>query len=198
MYISNFYKKLFGAPVANFVSLHENRVGDLPQLGTDENEVLSVPLSEKEVFESISQMKNNKAPHPDDFPAEFYKECWDIIQGDLMSMFHDLFNGQLQLFKLNFGTVTLLPKKEEAVCIVQFRRICLLIVSFKIFTKVGTNCLTQIANSVVQPTQKDFMLGRHIVEGVVILHETLHEIDSKNLDGVVFKVDFKKAYNKSK
>jgi hypothetical protein len=94
--------------------------------------------------------------------------------------------------------ITLLPKKEEAVQIEQFRPICLLNVSFKIFTKVGTNRLTQIAHSVVQPSQTAFMPVRHILEGVVVLHETLHEIHSKKLDGVIFKVDFEKEYDKVK
>ena len=115
-----------------------------------------------------------------------------------MPMFHDFFNGHLELFHLNFGMVTLLPKKEEAVRIEQFRPICLLNVSFKIFTKVSTNRLTQIAHFVVQPSQTAFMPGRHILEGVVVLHETLHEIHSKKLDGVIFKVDFEKAYDKVK
>lgn len=115
-----------------------------------------------------------------------------------MPMFHDLFNGQLQLFHLNFGTITLLPKKAEVVRIEQFRPICLLNVSFKFSTKVGTNRLTKIAHSVVQPMQTAFMPGKHILEGVVVLHETLHEIHTKKLDGVIFKVDFKKAYDKVK
>ena len=42
------------------------------------------------------------------------------------------------------------------------------------------------------------MPRRHILEGVVILHETLHKIHSKKLDGVIFKVDFEKAYDKVK
>ena len=75
---------------------------------------------------------------------------------------------------------------------------CLLNVSFMIFTKVGTNCVSWIVHSVVQPTQTTFMPGRHILEGVVILHETLHEIYSKKLDGVVFKVEFEKSYDKEK
>ena len=50
----------------------------------------------------------------------------------------------------------------------------------------------------VQPSQTAFMLGRHILEGVVVLHQTLHEIHSKKLDGVIFKVDFEKAYDKVK
>ena len=51
---------------------------------------------------------------------------------------------------------------------------------------------------VVQPSQTAFMPGRHILEGVVVLHETLHEIHTKKLDGVIFKVDFEKAYDKVK
>ena len=113
-------------------------------------------------------------------------------------MFHEFFAGQLHLFKLNFGRITLLPKKTEAVRIEQFMPICMRNVSFKIFTKVGTNRLTQIARSVVQPSQTAFMPDRNILEGVVVLHEMLHEIHSKKLDGVVFKVDFEKAYDKVK
>ena len=80
----------------------------------------------------------------------------------------------------------------------QLRPIYLLNVSFKIFIKVGTNRLTQIAHSVVQPSQTAFMPDRNILEGVVVLHEMLHEIHTKKLDGVVSKVDFEKAYDKVK
>ena len=81
VYITNYYKQLFGPPEENFVSLDESRVEDVPQLETDENEILTAPFTEKEVFEAIAQMENNKAPGPDGFPAEFYKKCWQFIKG---------------------------------------------------------------------------------------------------------------------
>ena len=56
----------------------------------------------------------------------------------------------------------------------------------------------QIAHSVVQHSQTIFMPDRNILEGVVVLHETLHEIHTKKRNGVVFKVDFEKAYDKVK
>ena len=93
LYITNYYKHLFGPPEDNFVSLDESRIEDVPQLAVDENDLLTAPFLEKELFEAISQMKNNKAPGPDGFPAEFYKKCWHIIKGDLLPMFHDLFSG---------------------------------------------------------------------------------------------------------
>ena len=36
------------------------------------------------------------------------------------------------------------------------------------------------------------------MEGVVILHETIHELHTKKLNGVIFKVDYEKAYDKVK
>ena len=95
-----------------------------------------------------------------------------------------------------------LTKSFHAHCLLKERPfnfiICLLNVSVKICTKVGTNRLTHIAHSVVQPSQTVFMPGQHILEGVAVLHERLHEIHSEKLDGVIFKVDFEKACDKVK
>jgi hypothetical protein len=118
------------------------------------------------------------------------------FEGDLMALFKDFQDGNLPLFRLNFGTIILLPKKEDAIQIQQYRPICLLNVSFKIFTKVGTNRVTKVAHSVVKPTQTTFMPGRHILEGVLVLHETIHELHHKKLFGVLLKIDFEKAYDK--
>jgi hypothetical protein len=113
-------------------------------------------------------------------------------------MFSSFQDGNLPLFHLNYGTIILLPKKENAIQIQLYRPICLLNVSFKIFTKVGTNRIVQIAETVIRPTQIAFMPGRHILEGVVILHETIHELHRKKMDGILLKIDFEKAYDKVK
>jgi hypothetical protein len=51
---------------------------------------------------------------------------------------------------------------------------------------------------VVRPSQTAFMQGRNILDGVAILHETVHELHSKKMNGVILKIDFEKAYNKVK
>jgi mannosylglycoprotein endo-beta-mannosidase len=169
VYISEYYKSLFGAPIKNYFSMRESDKADIPQISEEENIILAADFTEKEVYEAIMQMEKNKAPGPDGFPAEFYQVFWNIIKTDIMRMFKDFQNGVLPLFHLNFGTIVLLPKKENAIQIQQFRPICLLNVSFKIFTKVATNRVSEVAHKVVKPTQTAFMPGRHILEGVVIL-----------------------------
>jgi hypothetical protein len=63
-------------------------------------------------------------------------------------------------------------------------------VSFKIFTKVLTNRLTGVAKKLIGPTQTTFIPGRNIMEGVVILHETIHKLDRKEEHGVILKLYF--------
>src|SRR5438132_2509435 len=143
-------------------------------------------------------MEHNKAPGPDGFLAEFYQNFWDVIKTELLELFGTLHAGQLELFQLNFGEIILLPKINDAERIQQYRPICLLNVSFKIFTKIATIRLNSVADHVVRPTQIAFMQGRNILDGVVILHETVHELHRKKLNGVIFKIDFEKAYDKVK
>jgi hypothetical protein len=145
----------------------------------------------------VLSYQHNKAPGPDGFPAEFYQTFWETIKADLLDLFRCLHAGQLELFHLNFGEIVLLPKVNEAERIQQYRPICLLNVSFKIFTKVANLRLNTVADHVVRPSQTAFMQGRNILDGVVTLHKTVHELHSKKLNGVILKLDFEKAYDKS-
>jgi hypothetical protein len=58
-------------------------VEDIPQVTGEESERLIKEFSEKEVRDVIFQMKHNKAPGPDGFPAEFYQVFWSLIKDNL-------------------------------------------------------------------------------------------------------------------
>ncbi|WVZ95943.1 hypothetical protein U9M48_041644 [Paspalum notatum var. saurae] len=160
--------------------------------------MLTRKFEEEEVRRAIFQMETNKAPGLDGFPPEFYQVFWNIIKNYLMTLFEDFHEGMLNINSLNFGTIILLPKSVDAKQIRQYRPICLLNVSFKIFTKVATNRISQVAQKIIRPSQTAFLPGRYIMEGAVILHETLHELHKKKENGVIFKIDFWKAYDKVK
>jgi hypothetical protein len=104
----------------------------------------------------------------------------------------------LELFRFNFGEIILLPKVNEAERIQQYCPICLLNVRFKIFTKVATIRLNTVGDHVIRPSQTAFMQGRNIVDGVIVLHESIHELHRKKLNGVILKIGFEKPYDKVK
>jgi hypothetical protein len=137
--------------------MDETQTDDIPQVSVEENNFLTAEYSKEEIRNAIFQMEHNKAPGPDGFPAEFYQTFWDTIKGDLLNLFSWVHAGQLELFRLNFGEIVLLPKVNEAERIQQYRPIYLLNVSFKIFMKVATLRLNTVADHVVRPSQTAFM-----------------------------------------
>jgi hypothetical protein len=177
-------------PQENSFQLDETRTTNIPQVSEEENRILIEEFTDEEVKKAIFQMEHNKAPGPNGFQAEFYQTFWEVIKNDFMALFQQFHQGTLPLYSLNFGTIILLPKCAEAIKIQQYRHICLLNVSFKVFTKVLTNRLSELAHRVIQPTQSAFLPRRNIMEWVIILHETMHEMHMKKHSGVIFKIDF--------
>lgn len=110
-------------------------------------------------------------------------------------MVQDFSVNQLDLSRLKYGAITLIPKIKDAVNVKQFRPICLLNVSIKIFTNLILNRLTPFMDKIIDKGQTAFIKGRYILDGVVILHETLHELRVSKQKGIIFKIDFEKAYD---
>jgi hypothetical protein len=92
--------------------------------------------------------------------------------------------------------ISLIPKLKDVRNIRQFRPICVLNVDYKWFTKTLTTRLTPYADKLISKNQTAFIPGRFILEGVITLHEILHELRVSETKGVILKLDFEKAYDK--
>jgi len=111
-------------------------------------------------------------------------------------MLDDLHAGHLDLWRLNYGVIILIPKIKLPNNVKQFRPICLLNIIYKIITKVLTMRLTKVASRVISNFQIAFIPGRNILDGIVILHETLHSLKMQKEEGIILKLDFEKAYDR--
>jgi len=59
-------------------------------------------------------MKTNTAPGPGSFTVLFFKQIWTTTRGDAVKMLNKLHEGQLNLARLNYGMITLIPKVKIA------------------------------------------------------------------------------------
>jgi hypothetical protein len=192
-YATSFYKNLFGPVDLLPVSL----VWPVEDVLSDEaKDKLAARFTLEEIKEAVFSMKLNKASGPDGFPIEFYQKFWGLISNDLFLLFQDFFDNKIDISRLNYGTIILIAKGLGADKIQMYRPICLLNVLFKFFTKVMNNRAILVAEEVISKIQSAFIKGRFILDSVVVLHETMHYIHKKKSSGVLFKVDFEKAYDK--
>ena len=191
-----YYKDLFGPSENPTFKLDSSCWDEQDKVTQEENDLLCRPFTLDEIQTVIFSLEKNSAPGPDHIPVEFYQNCWEIIKEDIMDMFLEFEIHNLDLGRLNYGVITLIPKLKEATKIQQYRPICLLNVSFKIFTKAlmlrFENCMSRITNV----CQSAFIKGRNIMDGVMALHEVLHDTKIKKKDGLILKLDFEKAYDK--
>jgi hypothetical protein len=178
------------------VHLRQNFWPEEKRLDEYDEDKLQDPFLEKDVEMAISGMKSNSTPGPNGFSVTFFKNVWKHIKGDIMSMVHDFNSNALDLKRLNYGVITLVPKVQEANTIRHYRPICFLNVDFKIFPKLLTDRITPLADKIISESQTAFIKGRSILEGVVILHEVIHELKRSRSKGVISKIDFEKAYDK--
>ena len=113
-----------------------------------------------------------------------------------MNMVKDFESGQLNLDRLNYAIITLIPKEAEAKHLKKFRPISLINCSFKVFAKALNNRLIKIADRLIRSNQTTFIKGRFILESVVAAHEIIHDIHRCNESGIILKLDYEKAYDR--
>jgi hypothetical protein len=111
-------------------------------------------------------------------------------------MLNEFWAQKLDLGRLNYGIITLIPKLKEATRIQQYRPICLLNVSFKIITKILMLRFEGCMSRIIHRCQSAFIKGRNIMDGVMTLHEIMHDVKNNKRYGLILKLDFEKAYDK--
>lgn len=90
--------------------------------------------------------------------------------------------GNLELFRLNIAAIIMLPKTKEAFQIQQYGLICFLNANFKIFNKVASVITNGVTDHVVGPTKRALMQGGNVLDWVVVLHETVHEMHREKVE----------------
>lgn len=117
-----------------------------------DNDILVSPFSMEEISEALGECGSDKSPGPDGFNFKFFKEFWPLIKDDffkLMSEFHT--NGRL-VKGLNSSFVTLIPKKEDAIELGDFRPISLINGVYKIISKILAKRLSKVLDGVISET----------------------------------------------
>ena len=166
----NFYKDVFKNEGRPNIHLADDFWSHNKKVPEEENNVLTAPFTELEIQEAVFSCYAEGAPGPDGISFVFYNKFWDLVKGDLVNMFNEFFSGELDLYRLNFAMISLIPKEEGARSMKKFRPISLINCSFKIFSKVLTLRLSKVVNRLVSPHQSVFIHGRYILESVLKLY----------------------------
>jgi hypothetical protein len=84
---------------------------------------LEKPFTPKEINDVVADFPHNKSPGPDGFNAEFLQKCWPIVKKDFYDLCNQFHQGSLCLQSINSCFITLVPKRDAASTVHDFRPI---------------------------------------------------------------------------
>lgn len=107
---TSFYRGLIGTASLPHPLIDVNRSLLYPP-SVWEADHLEVPFTEEEIKEAIFGLGADKSPGADGFNLGFYQNFWPLIREDLLSIFEAFFHGHIDLSRVNYAHIALIPKK---------------------------------------------------------------------------------------
>lgn len=176
---------------------------DRPRLISDEFKWLSkleaesliLPFTRGEIEAAVWECGGNKAPGPDGFNFNFFKRFWSLLEVDVKEVIQFYHGGGPVSPGCNATFITLIAKVVDPLSPMDLCPISLISCLRKITSKAMANRLKKVIDRVVGVEYKAFMVGRNILDGPLIVNESLAWLKTAKRKALVFKVDFKKAYD---
>uniref|UniRef100_A0A2N9HPF7 Endonuclease/exonuclease/phosphatase domain-containing protein n=1 Tax=Fagus sylvatica TaxID=28930 RepID=A0A2N9HPF7_FAGSY len=108
----------------------------------NESAILERQFDKEEVLQVVKDLQGDKAPGPDGFTMAFFQKCWSVLEADVMGFFDEVYHYCKFERSLNASFIALIPKKQNASNIRDFRPISLIGSVYKLLAKVLANRLT--------------------------------------------------------
>ncbi|GJS31784.1 RNA-directed DNA polymerase, eukaryota, reverse transcriptase zinc-binding domain protein [Tanacetum coccineum] len=143
--------------------------GRIAKLSDVEATSLETTFTGKEIWNAVCGCGSEKAPGPDG-TGEISRGC-------------------------NASFVTLIPKVSDPIELGDYRPNSLIGFYYKIIAKLLAERIKVVVGKLVGGVQNAFVKGRYILDGVLIAKETVGYIKKARKKCLLFKVDFKKAYD---
>lgn len=156
---------------------------------------MEAPFEEIEVLEALKSCAPDKAPGPDGFTMAFFQKNWDTLKMDIMAALNHFHQSCHMVRACNATFIALIPKKNGAMELRDYRPISLTGIVYKLVSKILAERLKKVIDKLVSGEQNAFIKNRHITDASLIASEVLDWRMKSGKPGVLCKLDIEKAFD---
>uniref|UniRef100_A0A803NY15 Reverse transcriptase domain-containing protein n=1 Tax=Cannabis sativa TaxID=3483 RepID=A0A803NY15_CANSA len=169
--------------------------------GLDEPEIsfLAQDFTVDEVKKVVFQLSGDKAVGLDGLNAFFYQKNWSVLGADFNKAILDCLNQGSDFSKINSTLIVLIPKKQHANALKDFKPISLCTTIYKVISKILANRLKKVLDKIISPCQSAFVSGRIIQDNILIANELMHAVKNQTVGKrgwAALKLDMAKAFDR--
>ena len=164
--MKRFYEKLFQKPSkkcsADDINNFLNTL-DIPKLSTDQIILCDIELTEKDWYDSMKNMENDKSPQNDGLTKQFYVTFWDDNKATFISSLKQSKERKEYSISQRQAIIKLTEKKDrDKRYIKNWRPISLLNVDIKILSKALAKRLKEVLPCLISAQQTTYVQTRNI------------------------------------
>lgn len=168
----------------------------LPIVTSAMGDILTAPVTEDLIWQTVQTMKRSKALGPDGFPVEFFMSTWNIVGKDFCSAIQHFFLTGIIPRGFNSTYIALILKIKTPACMNDFRPISLCTIVYKCISKILSSRLKLIMSSLVNKAQSAFIPGRSISDNILLAQELFRGYGRKHSSSrCALKLDLQKAFD---
>ncbi|XP_074301046.1 uncharacterized protein LOC141632394 [Silene latifolia] len=169
---------------------------DWAKNGDDNTSFFHAIVTDDEIKQAMFSIPGTKAPGPDGYSSQFFKDSWAIVGKDICASVRNMISTGNILKEANNTILTLLPKVDVPDTVTQFRPIACCNTVYKCMAKVVCSRLSSILPDIIHPSQSAFIAGRDIVGNILICQDLIKLYKRKKCSPrLMMKIDFQKAYD---
>jgi len=161
-----------------------------------DNAMLTRLVSGEEIKKVLFSMPNDKSPGPDGYTSEFFKSTCDIIGTEFTIAIQSFFVKGFLPKGINSTILALIPKKQEAKEMKDYRPISCCNVIYKVISKIIANRLKLLLPNFIASNQSAFVKDRLLIENLLLATELVKDYHKDTISArCAIKVDISKAFD---
>ena len=155
----------------------------------------SIP-SEIEIQKILFRLNPNKAPGPDGLTSGFYKAAWETVGHEVLTSIKGFFTTSFLPSATNATILSLIPKRQGASMITDYRPIACLNTIYKVISRLLVRKLKPILPALILPNQTAFVRDRLLLENTILAGELVNGYHkATGPKRITIKVDIAKAFD---
>ena len=188
-----FYSDLYSSKsandkdVSNFVdNVKLNRI-----LTNEERDLCEGMITHEEGDKAVKRMQCNRSPGIDGLNIEFYKHFWPKLKHIVINAFNESYDIQSLPESLRIAIMSLIFKKGDDEDLENYRPISLTNTDYKILAFILAARIQKVIHILINPDQVAYIENRYIGTNVRLIMDIFENCQ----EGILFNLDFKKAYD---